>query len=172
MPRRARRRHPSDFQSFMSTLTERTTMSVKTRGRFATLAVVVPLLIGLAGCGDDDKEKAKERANAACPSDIAGTASTALPGDVPAPSGARAYSYSSQGKTQVWFFAISGSADQLPALRDAYDGQLTAKGYRIVHTDQEDGAEAEAEFGGPHDGTTNLQPLCQGKVKFRLKLTS
>jgi hypothetical protein len=135
--------------------------------RLAALAVVVPLVVGLAGCGEDDKPNA----NAPCPSNMSNTASTQLPADVPSPGGS-AYDYSSQGKTQVWYFALDGTADQLPSLRDNYDTQLTGKGYKIEGKDQEEGAEAESDFSGPHEGTTNFRPLCAGKVVLRLKLTS
>ncbi|MDQ1699216.1 MAG: hypothetical protein QOG34_1079 [Frankiaceae bacterium] len=136
--------------------------------RLAALAVAIPLVVGVAGCGDEED---KGKANAACPSDLSNTVSTQLPSDVPSPSGT-AYKYSNQGKTQVWFFAVDGSADNLASLRDAYDTQLTGKGYKIEGTDQEEGAEAESEFSGPHDGTTNFKPLCTGKIDVRLKLTS
>ena len=140
-------------------------------GRLSAAVVVVPLIVGLAACGEDDKKKASEAANAACPSSISQTASTALPSDIPSPGG-NAYDYSSQGKTQVWYFAIDGSADQLPSLRDGYDTKLTGQGYKIEGSDQEAGAEAESDFSGPHDGTTNFRPLCSGKVVLRIKLTS
>jgi hypothetical protein len=146
-------------------------MSERPRGRLAAVALALPLIAGLAACGDGDKDKAKEAATAACPATINLTVSTAIPSDLPAPSGT-AYDYSNQGKTQVWFYAVSGSADQLASLRDAYDNQLTGKGYKIEGTDQESGAEAESEFSGPHEGTTNFRPLCSGKVVVRLKLTS
>jgi hypothetical protein len=146
-------------------------MSQRLRGRLMATALAVPLLAVLAACGDSDKDSAKKAATAACPSTINQTVSTQLPSDVPSPSGS-AYNYSNQGKTQVWFFAIAGSADQLASLRDAYDQQLTGKGYKIEGTDQEEGAEAESDFSGPHDGTTNFRPLCTGKVVFRVKLTS
>jgi len=139
--------------------------------RIAALAIAIPLVVALASCSGDDKDKAN--ANAACPSNLSNTASTPLPSDLPAPTGAATpYDYSSQGKTQVWFFALSGSPDQLPSLRDAYNAQLAGKGYKLGDTDQEEGAEAEGEFSGPHDGTTNFRPLCTGKVVLRLKITS
>ena len=141
------------------------------RGRLPVALVVVPLILALAACGEDDKKKASAAATAACPSSISQTASTALPSDIPPPAG-NAYDYTSQGKTQVWFFALDGSADQLPSLRDGYDSKLTAQGYKIEGHDQEEGAEAESDFSGPHEGTTNFRPLCSGKVVFRLKLTS
>jgi hypothetical protein len=146
-------------------------MSAGPRSRMLAVALAVPLVLVLAACGDGDKEKANEAAKAACPSTISQTSSTALPSDVPTPSGT-VYDYSSQGKTQVWYFALDGTADQLPSLRDNYDTQLTGKGYKIEGKDQEEGAEAESDFSGPHEGTTNFRPLCAGKVVLRLKLTS
>jgi hypothetical protein len=146
-------------------------MSFGRRGRWFAAALAPLLAVAVAGCSDNDKKEAEQKATAPCPSNISAPVSTALPGDIPSPSGT-AYDYSSQGKTRVWFFAIDGSKDQLPSLRDAYDQQLTGKGYKIDGTDQEDGAEAEAEFKGPHEGTTNFRPLCSGKVVLRIKLTS
>lgn len=135
--------------------------------RLAALAVAIPLVVGVAGCSEDDEGTP----NAACSSDITKTASTQLPSDLPSPGGS-AYDYSNQGKTQVWFFALDGSKDDLASLRDSYDTTLTGKGYKIGDTDQEEGAEAESEFSGPHEGTTNFKALCTGKVVARIKLTS
>jgi hypothetical protein len=141
--------------------------------RLAALAVAIPLVVGgLAGCsGDSDADKDGGNANGACPDELSNTASTQLPADVPSPGGS-AYDYSNQGKTQVWFFAVDGSKDDLASLRDSYDSQLTGKGYKIGDTDQEEDAEAESEFTGSHEGTTNFRPLCSGKVGVRIKLTS
>lgn len=146
-------------------------MSHALRSRLVVAALTVPLAVTLAACGDDDKENAAKNAAAPCPSNLTNTVGTALPSNLPSPGG-NAYDYSNQGKTQVWFFALDGSASQLPSLRDAYDQQLTSQGYKIEGTDQEENAEAESEFSGPHEGTTNFRPLCTGKVVFRLKLTS
>ena len=146
-------------------------MSARPRSRFVAAAFALPLVVVLASCSDGDKDKAKEAANAACPSNISQTTSTPLPSDLPAPGGT-VYDYSSQGKTQVWFAAVNGSGDQLASIRDSYDTQLKGKGYSIEGTDQEEGAEAESEFKGPHEGTTNFRPLCSGKVVLRLKITS
>lgn len=146
-------------------------MSERMRGRVVAAVLAVPVVAGVTACGGSGKDAAKKNATAPCPSTISQSASTALPGDVPPPGG-HAYDYNSQGKTRVWFFALDGSPAQLSSLRDGYDAQLTGKGYKIDGTDQEEGAEAEAEFGGPHEGTTNFRPLCTGKVVLRLKLTS
>ena len=145
-------------------------MSATPRVRIVAAALAVPLIVALTAC-DNDKKKAKEAASAACPGNIAQSASTPLPSDVPSPGGT-VYDYNSQGKTKFWFAAVDGTPDQLVSLRDAYDTALTGKGYTIDHTDQEEGAEAEAEFSGAHDGTTQFVPLCSGKVRVRIKLTS
>jgi hypothetical protein len=146
-------------------------MSHTRRVRIGALAVSFPLLLTLAACGDGDKQKAAGAANSACPSTLSNSVSTQLPSDLPAPNGT-AYDYSNQGKTQVWFYALNGGPDNLVSLRDAYNTQLKGKGYTIEGTDQEAGAEAEAEFKGAHDGTTNFRALCTGKVVLRLKITS
>ena len=143
------------------------------RGRLMAVGVVVPLVVTLAACGDDDKKKAEQNASASCPSNITQSATDALPSDVPAPAGASsAYESQSQGATKFWFFAVDGTPDDLASQRDAYDDTLKAKGYTIKGTDQEEGAEAEAEFEGPHGGTTQFIPLCQGKIRVRVKLES
>ena len=146
-------------------------MSAGPRGRIVAAALAVPLILALAACSDGDKKKANDAAKAACPSSISQTASTALPSNVPSPGGT-VYSYNRQGKTQFWFAAIDGTPDQLASLRDAYNTTLKGQGYKIGGTDQEKGAEAEAEFSGAHDGTTQFIPLCSGKVRVRIKLTS
>jgi len=145
-------------------------MSAGPRGRLVAAALAVPLVVALAAC-DDEEKKAKEAATAPCPSTITQTASTPLPSDVPSPGGT-VYDYNSQGKTQFWFVAIDGTPDQLESLRDTYNTTLTGKGYKIEGHDQEDGAEAESEFSGAHEGTTQFIPLCTGKVRVRIKLTS
>jgi hypothetical protein len=143
------------------------------RHRLIAVGVLAPLVATLAACSDEDKDKAKQNATATCPASITQTAATALPSDVPAPAGASAsYQSQSQGATKFWFFAVDGSPEDLASLRDAYDNTLKGKGYDIKDTDQEEGAEAESEFEGPHDGTTQFIPLCQGKVRVRVKLES
>jgi hypothetical protein len=152
-------------------------MTARLRGRLTAPALAVPLAVLLAACGGSSSggntDKEGGAATAACPSDISQSASTKVPSDVPAPDGASSpYDYFNQGATQVWYFALDGSPSDLPSLRDSYDDTLKAKGYEIEGTDQEENAEAESEFKGAHQGTTNFRPLCEGKVVFRLKLTS
>jgi len=145
-------------------------MSAGPRSRFIAAALAVPIVVALAAC-DNDAKKAKEAASAPCPSNITQPASTPLPSDLPPPGGT-VYEYNSQGKTQFWFVAVDGTPDNLTSLRDSYNTTLTGKGYKIEGTDQEKGSEAEAEFSGAHDGTTQFIPLCTGKVRIRIKTTS
>ena len=144
-------------------------MASPLRGRMLAAATALPLLAGLAACSSEGD---KGNSNNPCASNISTPASTPLPSNIPSPSGGVAYDYRNQGKTQVWFVAVDGTADQLVSMRDAYDTQLTGQGYNIKGHDQEAGAEAESEFSGPHEGTTNFRVLCTGKVVLRLKVTS
>lgn len=136
------------------------------------LGGVACVLLLLAGCGDKDKDKAKEASGLACSSDIDKTASQPLPADVPSLAGSSVYRFDSQGQTKVWFAAVDGTPEDLVKIRDQADDALKSKGYTIKDSDQEPGAEAESEFAGPHEGTTNVRPLCKGKVVIRYKLES
>ena len=153
-------------------------MTARLRGRLLAPALAIPLAVMLAACGGSSSGGHKDKeggslADAACPSTISQTASQALPSGVPTPDGASSpYEYFAQGATKVWNFALDGSPEDLTSLRDSYDDTLKAQGYHIEGTDQEEGFEAESDFKGAHDGTTNFRALCKGKVVFRLKLTS
>lgn len=147
-------------------------MPTNRRARFLAGALAVPLAVALSGCGNDNKDKDKAQAGSACPTDLSGTASQQLPSDFPGLSDQTLYRFDSQGKTQVWFAAADGGPDDLAKIRDEVNDGLEAKGYEIEGTDQEEGAEAEAEFKGPHTGTINVRPLCTGKVVVRYKLES
>lgn len=140
--------------------------------RLAAVAVSVALVLAFAGCGEGDKNKARQAAASPCPASLGGATAAPVPTDLPTPDGATVFDHLTQGKTGIWQLALPGGPSDLVRLRDAYDDALRAHGYGIDHTDQEPGAEAESEFTGPHDGTTNFRPLCSGRVVLRLKLTS
>ena len=151
-------------------------MTALRRGRFAAVAIV-PLLALAVACGGSssggDQDTDAEGGTGACPASIDETASPQPPKDVPTPDGAdTAYAYFPQGATKVWNFALDGDAGDLAQLRDAYDQQLEDANYEIEGTDAEENAEAESDFKGPHEGTTNFRTLCDGKVVLRLKLLS
>jgi hypothetical protein len=156
-------------------------MTARLRGRFVASALITPLFVLLAGCGgssngggDNPRDEGEAgAANAACGPSITKTASTPLPSDIPLPDGAGdPYEYFAQGATKVWNLALDGTPGDLSSLRDSYDDALKGKGYEIEGTDAEEGFEAESEFRGPHEGTTNFRPLCKGKVVLRIKLSS
>lgn len=135
--------------------------------------MLVALPLALAACGGEDEEKEKKGlASATCGSDIEGTASKALPSDLPGADGQKVYSYTSQGKTEVWFATTSGGLDDLVSTRDAIADKLKNAGYTIKGTDQEEDAEAEAEFGGKHEGSIQVQPICKDTLRIRYKIES
>jgi hypothetical protein len=149
-------------------------MTALRRGRFAAVALV-PVFALLVACGgsDDGDDEEGEGGTGPCPASISETASTQPPDDIPTPEGAdSAYEYFPQGATKVWNFALDGEAGDLVSLRDSYNEQLEGADYEIEGTDAEENAEAEAEFNGPHEGTTLFRTLCDGKVLMRLKLLS
>lgn len=144
------------------------------RKALAALAAL-PLLLGVAACSEEDKDKAGAARVAAtpCPDGLdTDRAAEELPPDFPSLSGARLYRLESQGKTKIWYATLDGGTDDLVPVRDRIVDGLKGKGYDIEGTDQEQGAEAEAEFKGPHEGTVRTRPLCDGHVEIRYKLES
>lgn len=144
------------------------------------LAVVATTLVAgglLAGCGDDNGGSpgtAPGAASGAPAADCAGFATStptdAPPADLPLIDGGTAYRSDKVGATEIFFVRAPGTAEDLVAVRDAAVAKLTKAGYTLKGTDQEPGAEAEAEFEGPHEGTLNVQTLCSGQVKVRYRL--
>lgn len=128
--------------------------------RAALLAV--PLLV--AACGGASKDAAGEPCGALPTRDP----SAALPSGFPQREGEVLYGPAAQGKTSIVFGLVPDG--DFVAVRDGVVDRLRAAGYDIVGTDQE-AVEAEAEFTGPHEGTVKVQPLCQGYVTVRYKLT-
>ena len=58
------------------------------------------------------------------------------------------------GKTEQFFAAIDGDSEELPAKRDAAADALVSSGYKMLATDQEEGAEAEAHLSGSTRSTS------------------
>jgi len=82
--------------------------------------------------------------------------------------GARLYeSEGPFGKTERFFAAIDGETADLVAVRDAAAAALTANGYKLLATDQEDGIEAEAHLSGKHTVDLQVINLCEGKLRVR-----
>ena len=55
----------------------------------------------------------------------------------------------------------------MEAERDAAADALVSSGYKLLSTDQEEGAEAEAHLSGPHTVDVQVIPLCAGKLRIR-----
>lgn len=149
-------------------------MRVQPRNRLVALAALGPLLLAVAGCGEEAEEKAaRGRTLAPCPAGIdTATPSEQLPSDFPGLSGARLYRFEAQGKTRIWYATQDGGTDDIVPLRDRVVDGLKSDGYVIKDTDQEQGSEAEAEFEGKHEGTVRTRPLCKDHIEIRYKLES
>lgn len=134
--------------------------------------LAVPLLLGVTACSDGDKQKAAGAAGASCTGVALTDSNATLPAGFPALDGQTLYMPSTQGKTMVVFGRVSGSQNDLVTIRDSIATKVKAAGYTIEGTDQEKGAEADLELSGPHAGTINVRPLCQGMVAVRYRFTS
>lgn len=144
-------------------------------GRQGGTALGIVLLVATAtACseGDKDKEKATGAAAASCDGVLRSDSSAALPADYPALDGQQLYDSSTQGKTKVVFGHVKGGPADLSKVRDQLVAKMKSAGYTIEGTDQEQNAEAEAEFTGPHEGTVNVRPLCKGNLVVRYKFNS
>jgi len=124
--------------------------------------VGVPLLV--AACGGGSTGTGAEPCGTLPSADPAAS----LPSGFPQRDGEVLYGPATQGKTSI-VFGLVPDADFV-AVRDGAVDRLKAAGYEVVGTDQE-AVEAEAEFTGPHEGTIKVQPLCEGYVTVRYKLT-
>jgi hypothetical protein len=127
-----------------------------------------------AGESEEEKEKEAEEAKANggkdCDSagDLDGDPKQAMPSDVPVLDGAHVYeSQGPFGKTEQYFAAVDGDAEELPEKRDAVVTQLEGAGYKKLATDQEEGTEAEAHLSGPHTVDIQVINLCNGKLRIR-----
>jgi hypothetical protein len=91
-----------------------------------------------------------------------------LPGSVPLVAGARVYeSQGPFGKTTRYFAVAKGDPEALPEWRDKVDAKLKAAGYKVLDTDQEEGAEAEGHLSGPHTVDVQVISLCKDRVRIR-----
>jgi hypothetical protein len=164
--------------------------------RLAAAVVAAALTILVAGCGSDDnqtaatptatstptptatedrdkgedKDKGEEERGAAKDCDEVGDLHARPKHKLPVPLVAGARVYESQGpfgKTTRYFAVAKGDAESLPEWRDKVDAKLEAAGYKVLDTDQEEGAEAEGHLGGPHTVDVQVIGLCKGKVRIR-----
>jgi hypothetical protein len=135
------------------------------RGLAAT--ALVPLLMGLTACGDDDKDGDEGPAfgQGACPTLPTADPTATLPAGFPTRDQVL-YEPSTQGSTKI-VHALVDESDFVEVRDDLVD-KLKAAKYTIGGTDQES-VEAEAEFSGPHRGTIKVEPFCKGYVTIRYK---
>jgi hypothetical protein len=120
--------------------------------------------------GDEDKDKGEEERGAAKDCDEVGDLDAKPKHKLPVPLVAGARVYESQGpfgKTTRYFAVAKGDPDSLPEWRDKVDAKLKAAGYKVLDTDQEEGAEAEGHLSGPHTVDVQVISLCKGKVRIR-----
>ena len=121
---------------------------------------------------DADKDKGEEKGGAKrdCDEvgDLKGKPKHKLPASVPLVAGARVYeSQGPFGKTTRYFAVAKGGPEDLPKVRDKVDAKLKAAGYKVLATDQEEGAEAEGHLSGPHTVDIQVINLCKGKLRVR-----
>ena len=134
----------------------------------AVAAVALAAL--LTGCGGGGGGTPGARQEEPCGDKDTPTGAPTPPASLRLPSDAKLLRVASQGKTVVVFTSTAGGPDDLVAIRDRVLEQLKATGSTVVGTDQEPGAEAEAEVGGTFDGTLRVTPLCAGRVEVRYKV--
>lgn len=126
-----------------------------------------------AGQGESaDKDKGEEKGGAKrdCGEvgDLRGKPKHKLPASVPLVAGARLYeSQGPFGKTTRYFAVAKGGPEDLPRVRDKVDAALKAAGYKVLDTDQEEGAEAEGHLSGRHTVDVQVISLCKGKLRIR-----
>jgi hypothetical protein len=164
--------------------------------RLAAVVVAAALSVFAAGCGDDneqtaatppatstptatptpaatedeDRDKGEEQGGAKRDCDEVGDLHAKPKRRLPVPLVAGARVYESQGpfgKTTRYFAVAKGDPDSLPEWRDKIDAKLEAAGYKVLDTDQEEGAEAEGHLSGPHTVDVQVIDLCKGRVRIR-----
>jgi hypothetical protein len=143
-------------------------MSTTTLRRGLAVAALVPLLVGLSACGDDDKDSDSTGGvgTEACKTLPSADPKASLPAGFPSLSDQVLYEPSTQGATKI-IFALLDESDFVE-VRDEIVEKLKDAGYTIEGTDQES-VEAEAEFSGKQEGTVKVQPYCKGHVSIRYK---
>ena len=126
------------------------------------------LVATLVGCGGGTTPAARQEEP--CGGKDTPVGGGTVPPALALPADAKLLRVASQGRTVVVFTSTAGSREDLVAIRDRVLDHLKARGSTVVGTDQEPGAEAEAEVGGTFDGTLRVTPLCAGRVEVRYKV--
>jgi hypothetical protein len=142
--------------------------------RLAALALLPALL--LAGCsdsGDSGDEGSKKASGDSCEGKLtAADPAAKLPAGIPDLEGQVLYEPSTQGKTTIVFGRVAKS--DFVAVRDELKEKLARAGWTIDGTDQES-VEAEVQFSKTPPlmtGSVKVQPLCDGNVSIRYRVSS
>lgn len=142
------------------------------RGMRRLLPALVLLPALLAGCGGSS-EPAASSGGKPCDGLLKDADPTAkLPAGIPALDGQVLYEPSVQGKTTIVFGRVA--KDDFVAVRDELKTKLEGAGWTIDGTDQES-VEAEAQFSKTpplQSGSVKVEPLCDGNVEIRYRLSS
>ena len=137
--------------------------------RGLAMAALIPLLTGLAACGEDDKDATGGPPGSRdCRLLPSADPAAKLPAGFPARDQVL-YEPSTQGKTHIVFGLVD--AANFVEVRDDYVERLTAAGWTIDGTDQES-VEAEAQFSKkspPVTGSIKVEPYCKGYVSIRYR---
>ena len=132
-------------------------------------AAAAVLALGLmTACGESASPAAVEEKP--CGALDTPTGEGALPAALTLPEGQKLLRVQKQGRTAVAFASRPGTRQDLVDVRDAVLEELKKQGFTVVGTDQEPGAEAEAELTGKADGTIRVTPLCEGRLEVRYKI--
>ena len=148
-------------------------MRQRSMRRALCVAAVVPLIVGVAGCGGSsggEEEDESSAAGASCDGLLKdANASAALPADLPKPDGAVFYEVQTQGSTKRYFAHVEG--DDFVKARDDLKAQFESKGLKILGTDQEE-VEAEFEFqtAAGEEGSVQVVPLCKDNLRIRWRV--
>jgi hypothetical protein len=131
------------------------------------LPLLALLVVVLAGCGDDDREKAA--LTKACPAARPAMKSTpTLPGDFP---NVRGITYTGVGKDGPTTVATGYVAQDLDAAHAAYSKAVKgAAGYNVTK-DEQDAADAEVNFrGGGNSGQVKLLQTCKNRTQVTITI--
>lgn len=141
--------------------------------RRALCTALLPLIVGVAGCGGSsggDKAEEASTGGVSCDGLLkAADAKAALPADLPRPDDAVFYEIQTQGVTNRYFAHVAGS--DFVKERDELKAQFEQKGLKILGTDQEE-VEAEFEFqnAAGTEGSVQVINLCKDNLRIRWRV--
>jgi hypothetical protein len=137
--------------------------------RFGIVPAVAVVLL-LSGCGGSsgagsEGDADAGAASASCTGLLKGADPSAVPPGVKV-DGVTWYEKTSQGATHIYYGYLNG--DDVQQTRDGIVNTMKSAKFSIDGEDAEDNTEAEAEFGGPANGTLQVVHLCQDHLRIRV----